>query len=80
MYVSAVQGSPRVIELVRILQREIGRPPLVGVDQIDFDLSDIFAFVHYLRNFAGCHFFLLRKSGFQMSGSGLYAVTRTAGA
>ena len=61
--VSLAEGKTDVVKLEGIIQGQVRRPLLVGVDELDIDLGDILTFVDQLGLVSLLHVaFLVRKS------------------
>ena len=68
------------VELLCILERDVGRPRVVLLDQLDRDLGGILPFVDdSLSMRVSSSVFALLKSSVHSVGSGRYAVTSTGG-
>jgi hypothetical protein len=70
LQISASQGSAYFIQLLRVRQREIGRPSGVRVNQIHFNFCGVPPFVDQLSVVTAAHDFLLSSnySGVQAEG------------
>ena len=68
--VAPSQGDTHAIQLANVVERQVGSPTVIGIDQLDFDLGDILAFVKEFGVFASVHGFLPLKSCVHFSGSG----------
>lgn len=77
--VATAQGDADSVELFNICQVVIRRPVAVGFDLDDIDLRREAAFVHEFDRRSRLHRLRVLKSGSHSLGSGLYAVTKTAG-
>lgn len=78
-YVTAAEGVSDIIEFVGIVHGQIRRPVITTIHQFHIDFGGIVSFINHLRTNSLAHFLLPIKSSSHNSGSGRYAVTRTAG-
>ena len=79
LHIPSSQCVSDIVQLLGIIERKIGRLPFVGIDEFDFDFCDILSFMNEFLMPSLPHRLLLMKSLVRLSGSGLYAVTKTAG-
>jgi hypothetical protein len=77
-YIAATQSFPNLIKFLRILQREVRRPSIVGFSQFNIDFRRALSLVDQFSMGTPFHYRLLKKSSLQFAGSGRYAVTTIA--
>lgn len=70
---------PDIVELAGVLQSQVGGPAAIGFHQLDIDFRHELAASHESGGRSGTHDGLLSHVSSHLAGSGLYAVTTTAG-
>ena len=70
---------PDIVELTGVLQSQVGSPAAIGFHQLDIDFRRELTASHESRRRSRTHDRLLSHVSSHLAGSGLYAVTTTAG-